>query len=152
MLSKELDSVLLQIDFDLTLVTKEAVDGPTLRKLRTEGTVQKRLGLKHVADATRVLNMVKSIANGTGLPPVVDITAAGRDDQPATWSVEQLFQHVSAGPLAEVAERLKTNKFAGDVIATMSLDAVATVLDLKQLEDSFFEVMEALRARTAPGW
>ena len=141
----------MQIEFDVALVLKEAIDGPALRKLRTEHTVILKLGLKFIADATRVLNMVKSIVNGTGIPPVVDITAAGRDDQPATWSVEQLFQHVSAGPLAEVAALLKQHKFAGDVIATMSFDSVSTVLNLKQLEDAFFEVMEALRARTGNG-
>ena len=144
-------SFVFQIDFDLALALKEAIDGPALRKLRTEGAVQKRLGLKHIADATRVLNMVKSVVNGTGIPPALDITAAGRDDQPATWSVEQLFQHVSAGPLAEVAALLKQHKFAGDVIATMDLSAIAVALDIDALEDAFFEVMEALRARTGNG-
>ena len=121
-----------------------------MQMMRTERSAMQLLGLKHIADATRVLNMVRSVVSGNGLPPAVDITVPGEDKAPGTWSVEQLCQHVSGGALGEAAELLKTHKFAGDVIGAMSLDGIFGLLELKpKLEDAFFEVMEALRAQAA---
>ena len=112
------------------MVVKEAVDGSLLAMCKTERQITPLLGLKHIADATRVLDMVRSVANGTGLPAAVDITTPGHDDQPATWSTEQFYLHARGGPLADIAELLKQHKFAGDVIATLNVDLVPALLGL----------------------
>ena len=114
----------------------------------TEQQIAPVLGLKHIADATRVLDVVRSVVSGTGLPAAVDITRPGDDDQPATWSTEQLYLHARAGPLADIAELLKQHKFAGDVIATLDLSCVPGLLGLTTRQTiAFTSVMKALRAR-----
>ena len=130
------------------MVAKEAVDGSLLAVCETEQLAIQILGLKHIADATRVLDVVRSVVSGTGLPTAVDITTPGHDDQPATWSTEQFHQHARAGPLADIADLLKQHKFAGDVIATMELVGVTALLGLTARQSlSFGSVMKALRAR-----
>ena len=130
------------------MVVKEAVDGSLLAMCETEQPIVQFLGLKHVADATRVLDVVRSVANGTGLPAAVDITTPGQDDQPATWSTEQFYLHARGGPLADIAELLKQHKFAGDVIATLNIDLVPALLALTTRQTiAFTSAMKALRAR-----
>ena len=130
------------------MVAKEAVDGTLLAMCETEQPIVQFLGLKHIADATRVLDVVRSVVSGTGLPAAVDITTPGHDDQPATWGTEQFFLHARAGPLADIAELLKQHKFAGDVIATTDLGIVAAVLGLTPRQSiAFGSFMKALRAR-----
>ena len=130
------------------MVAKEAVDGSLLAMCETEQQIVQFLGLKHIADATRVLDVVRSVVSGTGLPAAVDITTPGHDDQPATWSTEQFHQHVRAGPLADIADLLKQHKFAGDVIATIDLSCVPGLLSLTPRQSlAFTSAMKALRAR-----
>ena len=130
------------------MVAKEAVDGTLLAMCETEQPIVQCLGLKHIADATRVLDVVRSVVSGTGLPAAVDITTPGHDDQPATWGTEQLYLHARAGPLADIAELLKQHQFAGDVIATLDFGIVAGLLGLTARQTiAFTSVMKALRAR-----
>ena len=130
------------------MVAKEAVDGSLLAMCETEQQIVQFLGLKHIADATRVLDVVRSVVSGTGLPAAVDITTPGHDDQPATWSTEQLYLHARAGPLADIAELLKQHQFAGDVIATLNIDSVTATLGLTTRQSiAFGSVLKALRAR-----
>ena len=130
------------------MVVKEAVDGSLLAMCENEQPIVQFLGLKHIADATRVLDVVRSVVSGTGLPAAVDITTPGHDDQPATWGTEQFFLHARAGPLADIAELLKQHKFAGDVIATLNIDCVPALLGLTARQSlAFGSVMKALRAR-----
>ena len=110
------------------------------------------LGIKHVADGTRVLDLVRSVVSGNGLPTAVDITTGGHDDQPSTWSIEQFYAHARKGALADVADKLKEHRFAGDVIATISLECVAGLLGLTMNQEvAFFDVIEALRSRLSSG-
>ena len=133
------------------MVVKEAVDGSLLAMCKTEQPIFQLLGLKHIADATRVLDVVRSVASGTGLPAALDITTPGHDDQPATWSTEQFYLHARGGPLADIAELLKQHKFAGDVIATMDVGVVSSMLGLTMRQNiAFVSAIKALRARLPP--
>ena len=138
------------IVFDSGKVEADQVDGQLLGLLTTEAEAHDILGVQCVGDCTRVLQIVKHIAEGRGVPKTRDISVAGTEASPNTWSIEQFAQWAASTPsIAELAPALKQHRFAGDVILTAAVsDSVFATLKLTGKQSIFFKKeMSALRVR-----
>ncbi len=103
-----------------------------------------------VGDCTRALMMIGSIKNGQGLPPIVDIDVEGEKDNPRTWSTVQMHAWAQSESLKNVADKMKEQRMAGDIIATMNIDIVALLLGLSMDEEGpFHEGMKKLQSSLA---
>ena len=137
------------IVFDSGKVEADQVDGQLLGLLTTEAEAHDILGVQCVGDCTRVLQIVKHIAEGRGVPKTRDISVAGTEASPNTWSIEQFAQWAASTPsIAELAPALKQHRFAGDVILSAELISVTQLLKLTGKQSIFFKKeMSALRVR-----
>jgi hypothetical protein len=108
--------LIMGVAYDRKVLKENAVNGDMLSALTLESEVREALGVKPLGDCTRVLNMVRSIMAGKGLPRVRDVTLAGMVEEISHWGIEQLASKVCVGPLKDAAGVLREHKIAGDVI------------------------------------
>ena len=135
------------IPFDKAALIDNDVDGNTLAMTSDELTVQ-QMGIAAIGDCTRVLRLIKSVAESRGLPEVVDVTSSGQAEQPWTWSIDQFHAWASAGVLKDIADLLKQHKFAGDIIEHMDISSCKGLLSLPAKQGmGFSKEMRALKEK-----
>jgi hypothetical protein len=122
------------VSYDRAVLDKNNVNGELLSMMTVESDVRDIVGVKPLGDCTRVLNMVRSVVAGKGLPRVRDVTVAGMVEEISHWSIEQVVGKVCVGPLQDVAGVLREHKIAGDVIEHINLDCIADHLGLAPIQ------------------
>ena len=125
------------------------VDEELLAMCDSESAVSSTLGIDMVADCTRVVTALKSIASGGGVPDMRDITLDGSDLNPNSWSIEQFVQWAATTEsIKDLVPTLREHRFAGDIIQTMDLSHAVPLLAMPAKSTvQFRKEMAALRAR-----
>jgi hypothetical protein len=140
--------LIIGVDYDRVLLERNAVDGDMLKILTAESDVREALGTTALGDCTRVLNMVRSIMAGKGLPRALDVTVDGPLEEISKWSTEQVVSKVCVGDLEEAATVLREHKIAGDVIEHMSTGNALSALPLSLKQRvSLRQALKDLRAQ-----
>ncbi len=144
---------LVRIYADINVLTMNGVNGELLSQLTSEDDVKSLVGIDDSGDCTRVIQLVRRMASGRGIPVPVNIHRDGKDDLPHTWSVKQLAGHLAKNPaLNYMQEVFLQHKLAGDIIMDMDLTAVAPILPLSGLQKmAFKKEITALRKTIAEG-
>ena len=116
----------LSIEYDGKMMGQNSVSGELLSALSNEDEVRDVTGIKSLGDCTRVLQMVRHITAGKGLPKPVDITHDGNPEFVSTWGVEQVLAEIGKNAqLSDCIGVLRGHKIAGDIL--LDMDPVAVI-------------------------
>ncbi len=137
----------VNITSDVNVLVTNSVTGGLLKTLTSEGDMKEILVIKEGGNCTRATQLVRHMNSGKGIPTPVNIYTDGKDNDPKTWSVQQLAAHLSKNPaLKDVHGVFVQHKLAGDIINDMNESDVATVMKLPPAQRlAFKSEIDALR-------
>jgi hypothetical protein len=121
----------VNITSDVNALVTNSVTGGLLSTLTSESDMKEILAINEGGNCTRATQLVRYMTSGTGIPKPANIYTDGKDNDPSTWSVQQLAAHLAKNPaLKDVHELFMQHKLAGDVINDMNESEVAMLMKL----------------------
>jgi hypothetical protein len=121
----------VNITSDVNVLVTNSVTGRLVKTLTSEVDMKEILAIKEGGNCTRATQLVRHMNSGKGIPTPVNIYTDGKDNDPKTWSVQQLAGHLTKNPALKDAHGVFVeHKLAGDVINDMNESDVATVMKL----------------------
>jgi hypothetical protein len=121
----------VNITSDVNVLVTNSVTGGLLSSLTSEVDMKEILAINEGGNCTRLVQLVRHMISSKGIPTPANIYTDGKDNDPSTWSVQQLAAHLAKNPaLKDVQELFMQHKLAGDVIKDMNESEVASVMEL----------------------
>jgi hypothetical protein len=130
----------VNITSDVNVLVTNSVTGSLLKTLTSEGDMKEILAINEGGNYTRVTQLVRNMNAGKRIPTPINIYVDGNDNDPSTWSVNQLAANLSKNPaLKDLQEMFVEHKLAGDVIDDMNESDIATVMKLSHTQRLAFK-------------
>jgi hypothetical protein len=136
-----------KIPFDSGVLSQNSVDGSLLAEVVGETDVRDLVGLTAAGDCARLMVVTRSLQEHHKLPEVHNVDVDGNPEFVSQWSVKQVTGWLVRNEELKPAEAvLLRHRIAGDIIMSMEMNVIASMIDLNPRQRLVFKKeIQALR-------